>query len=113
MHSAFRGGPLAKWDAETRAAISTLGDSADGTAATEIWDVALAAEWDGRPVWFHGDIALGNLLLRDGELAAVIDFGCSGVGDPACDTVIAWRLLQGASRDAFRAALSLDAYTGA
>ena len=109
LHSAYRGGPPARWDAETRAAIETLGGSIDGAAATEIWDAALKAEWNHRPVWFHGDIAVGNLLVREGRLAAVIDFGCSGVGDPACDTVIAWTLFEGASRDAFRAALPLDA----
>ena len=63
----------------------------------------MAAGWAGDPVWFHGDVATGNLLLRDGRLAAVIDFGTSGVGDPACDVVIAWTLLSGESRDAFRA----------
>jgi aminoglycoside phosphotransferase (APT) family kinase protein len=53
-------------------------------------------------VWFHGDVAAGNLLIRDGRLAAVIDFGTSGVGDPACDLTIAWTLFTGANRDAFR-----------
>ena len=51
--------------------------------------------------------------MRDGRLAAVIDFGCSGVGDPACDLVIAWTLLTGPSRDAFRAALGVDPGTWA
>jgi aminoglycoside phosphotransferase (APT) family kinase protein len=111
LHSAFRGGPPARWDAEVRAAITKFGDSIDGKGATGVWNAALAAEWDGSPVWFHGDVAVGNLLVRDGRLAAVIDFGCSGVGDPACDTVIAWTLFAGASRDAFRAALPLDAAT--
>ncbi|MEO3774805.1 phosphotransferase [Micromonospora sp. B9E7] len=73
-----------------------------------MWQAALDATWAGPPVWFHGDIAYGNLLVRDGRLAAVIDFGCCGVGDPACDTVIAWTLLDGASRAAFRDALGLD-----
>jgi aminoglycoside phosphotransferase (APT) family kinase protein len=64
-------------------------------------------------VWVHGDVAAGNLLVRDGRLAAVIDFGCSGVGDPACDLVIAWTFLSGQSREAFRVALPLDAGTWA
>ena len=55
----------------------------------------MATSWDRAPVWFHGDVAVGNLLVRDGRLAAVIDFGTSGVGDPACDTVIAWTFLSG------------------
>ncbi len=64
-------------------------------------------------MWFHGDIAFGNLLVRDGRLAAVIDFGTSGIGDPACDVVLAWTLLSGESRTAFRETLDLDADTWA
>ena len=107
-HSFFRGGPLETYADETINAIEALGDEIDGEAARRVWDDALAAAWDGEPVWFHGDVAEGNLLLRDGRLAAVIDFGTSGVGDPACDAVIAWTLLSGQSRDAFRAALGVD-----
>ncbi len=64
-------------------------------------------------MWFHGDVAQGNLLIRDGALAAVIDFGTCGVGDPACDVVIAWTLLSRASREAFRARLDVDPGTWA
>ena len=71
----------------------------------------MASSWQRAPVWVHGDVATGNLLMRDGRLAAVIDFGSSGVGDPACDTVIAWTFLSGTSRAAFRATLDLDAET--
>jgi aminoglycoside phosphotransferase (APT) family kinase protein len=70
--------------------------------------LAMGAGWEGGPVWFHGDVATGNLLLRDGRLVAVIDFGTSGVGDPACDVVIAWTLLSGPSRDAYRSTLGVD-----
>jgi len=77
-------------------------------AATAMWEAALAATRDGPPVWFHGDVAPGNLVVRDGRLAAVIDFGCSGVGDPACDLVIAWTYLDAPARAAFRDALGLD-----
>ena len=91
--------------------IDALGDEIPGDAALRVWEDAMAAGWDGDPVWFHGDVATGNLLLRDGRLAAVIDFGTSGVGDPACDVVIAWTLLSGASRDAFRATLGADRAT--
>jgi aminoglycoside phosphotransferase (APT) family kinase protein len=64
-------------------------------------------------VWFHGDIASGNLLVRDGRLSAVIDFGTSGVGDPACDLVIAWTFFSGDSRSAFRDAVQQDTATWA
>ena len=110
-HNFFRGGPLTTYADETIDAIETLGDEIPGDAARRVWDDALAAHWDSDPVWFHGDVAEGNLLLRDGRLAAVIDFGTSGVGDPACDVVIAWTLLSGPSRDAFRAALGVDSGT--
>jgi aminoglycoside phosphotransferase (APT) family kinase protein len=112
-HNFYRGGPLTTYDAETRTAIAALGDRIDGPAATAVWEGALAATWSGPPVWFHGDVAAGNLLVSDGRLAAVIDFGTSGVGDPACDLVIAWTLLSDASRDALRAALTADPGTWA
>lgn len=107
-HSFYRGAALTVYDEETRRAITTLGDRIDGAAATAVWEAALAATWHCPRVWFHGDVASGNLLVRDGRLAAVIDFGTSGIGDPACDVVIAWTLLCGASRNAFRAALAVD-----
>ncbi len=112
-HNFKRGGPPAFYDQETREAIVKLGDSIDGAAATEVWESALATHWSNDPVWFHGDIAFGNLLVRDGRLSAVIDFGTSGVGDPACDLAIAWTLFEGESREAFRAALPLDEGTWA
>jgi len=78
---------------------------------TEIWERALASRWTQSPVWVHGDISEGNLLVRDGKLSAVIDFGSSGVGDPACDLVIAWTFLDKPAAQAFRDRLSLDAAT--
>jgi aminoglycoside phosphotransferase (APT) family kinase protein len=111
-HNFFRGGPLETYDAETRDAIAALGDRVPAEAAA-LWEAALAAPWHGPPVWVHGDVAAGNLLVRDGRLSAVIDFGSCGVGDPACDVTIAWTLLSGPSREAFRAALPLDAATWA
>jgi aminoglycoside phosphotransferase (APT) family kinase protein len=59
-------------------------------------------------VWIHGDIAVGNLLLREGRLGAVIDFGGCAVGDPACDLVIAWVFLDGPAREAFRLSAAAD-----
>jgi aminoglycoside phosphotransferase (APT) family kinase protein len=107
-HSFFRGGPLTTYDAETRAAIGELADEIETGAATEVWEAALSATWNRRPVWVHGDVAPSNLLVIDGRLNAVIDFGCSAVGDPACDTVIAWTFLSGPSREAFQADLPVD-----
>ena len=55
-------------------------------------EAAIKATWQGPPVWFHGDVSAANLLVKRGRLGAAIDFGCSGVGDPACDTTVAWTL---------------------
>jgi aminoglycoside phosphotransferase (APT) family kinase protein len=107
-HNFHRGGPLAVYEQETLDAIAALAAGVDGAAARACWEEATAASWSGEPVWFHGDVAVGNLLVRHGRLAAVIDFGTSGVGDPACDLVIAWTFLEGASRAAFREALGVD-----
>ena len=112
-HNCYRGGSLMVYDAETRHAIAALDGTIDTDAVTEVWETALQATWHGPPVWLHGDVAAGNLLVSDGRLSAVIDFGCAGVGDPACDVSIAWTLLGGASREAFRAALPVDDATWA
>ncbi|WP_309083133.1 aminoglycoside phosphotransferase family protein [Chelativorans sp.] len=112
-HNFFRGASPAVYDDETRRALDLLKGRIDTAAATEVWERALASQWEQAPVWFHGDVAWGNLLLHDGRLSAVIDFGTSGVGDPACDLAIAWTLLEGESREVFRDALSLDRDTWA
>jgi aminoglycoside phosphotransferase (APT) family kinase protein len=80
----------------------------DTRAARAVWDAAMATEITGPPVWFHGDLAHGNLLLREGRLAAVLDFGTSGVGDPASDLAIAWTMFDDSARDVFRRALPWD-----
>lgn len=112
-HNFFRGGPLAIYDAETRAALELLAADIDGAAATAVWEAALETIWDRPPVWVHGDVAPSNLLVAEGALHAVIDFGCAGVGDPACDLVVAWTFFAGESRHAFRAGLTLDDATWA
>lgn len=112
-HNFYRGGSLANYDAQTREAIVTLGSKIDVDAATAVWDLALASAWDNAPVWVHGDITIGNLLVKKGQLSAVIDFGLLAIGDPACDLVITWTLFKGESRDAFRTALKLDDATWA
>src|ERR687894_359133 len=112
-HNFFRGGPLTVYDAETRQALAALEGKIDTDAASAVWEAALTASWHGSPVWLHGDVAAGNLLVKGGRLSAVIDFGTSGVGDPSCDLAIAWTLFGGESRAAFRAALRLDEATWA
>jgi aminoglycoside phosphotransferase (APT) family kinase protein len=103
------GRPLADRDRATRAAIAQVDGVFDAPAMTQLWDAALAAPgWDRPPVWFHGDFHTGNLLTRGGRLSAVIDFGGLGVGDPACDLMVAFTLMSERSRAVFRAALGVD-----
>lgn len=115
-HSFHRGASPAHYDAETRRLLVEL----RGAVASEIldeaervWDAALTSTWEREPVWFHGDIAHGNLLIDDGRLTAVIDFGTSGVGDPACDLVMAWTFFDGDDRRIFVDGIDLDAGTWA
>ncbi|MFI5532018.1 aminoglycoside phosphotransferase family protein [Kitasatospora sp. NPDC051853] len=101
--------PLVARDRATRAAIAEVDGAFDAAAMTELWEAAISAPgWDGPAVWFHGDFHTGNLLTVDGRLSAVIDFGELGIGDPACDLVIAFTLMSAESRAAFRAALAVD-----
>ncbi len=111
LHNWYRGGPPAVFDEDTRKALAVLEGHIDTTLAAEVWQAALDCPVDGPPVWFHGDAQPGNLLLRNGRLGAVIDFGTSGVGDPSCDTTIAWTFLSGESARVFKERLPVDAAT--
>jgi len=110
-HNFFRGGPVAVYDGETQDALAALQGQIDTALAAEVWQAALRAGRQEPPVWFHGDAQPGNLLLSDGKLSAVIDFGTSGVGDPACDTTIAWTFLSGESSRIFKQRLPFDEAT--
>lgn len=111
---AYRGGPLASQDRQTRGAIAELAGMVDTDAATAVWDETMRTpDWQGPPVWVHADLMPGNLLVRDGRLGAVIDLGTTGVGDPACDLIVAWNLLPPGARDVFRAAVDVDEDTWA
>jgi aminoglycoside phosphotransferase (APT) family kinase protein len=96
-------------EADTRAAIATVGDKFSGQAMTRLWDEALSAPgWSRPPVWVHGDFHTGNLLTTNGRISAVIDFGELAIGDPACDLVVAFTLMSARSRAVFRATLDID-----
>ena len=113
-HNFFRGVPLALRDSHTRAAIEALHGVLDTDAATAAWEAALqTSEWDGPPAWIHGDLSPGNLLATQGRLSGVIDWGGLGVGDPACDLIVAWNLLSAGARRVFREALAIDEATWA
>ena len=112
-HSFNRGGPVSAWDEQTRSAIDQLADEIDVEGALKVWDAALAADWSGPAVWVHGDVTGSNLLVLEDRLSGVIDFGCSAVGDPACDLTAAWTMFEGSSRERFMRALPFDAGTWA
>lgn len=110
-HNFFRGGPVTVYADETAAATTALGTEVDRAAIELVWQAATATQWTAEPRWFHGDVAPDNLLTHGGQLTAVIDFGTSGIGDPACDTVIAWTHLDSISRTRFRRAIDVDIHT--
>jgi aminoglycoside phosphotransferase (APT) family kinase protein len=107
-HNCYRGGSLRTYAHLVRDALTELTGHIDVELVAEVWQDALDAHWDGTEAWFHGDVARGNLLLAGGQLAAVIDFGTCGVGDPACDLAIAWTLLTVEGRRAFRETMAVD-----
>jgi aminoglycoside phosphotransferase (APT) family kinase protein len=113
QHNFFRGGPLSTYDQQTRDALRDLEGQVDTRACAHVWDTALAAASTDGARWLHGDVAASNLLVRDGRLVAVIDFGGLAVGDTACDLTIAWTLFSGASRSLFRSAIACDDATWA
>jgi len=113
QHNFFRGAALTTYDTEIRDAIAALHGKVNTDAVTEVWEAALQAKWHDPPVWLHGDVSAANLLVKQGRLSAVIDFGCSGTGDPACDLTIAWTFFSGESRESFCAAVPADAATWA
>ena len=104
-----RGAPLAELDQQVRRSVSELGDRIDGAATLRSWEESLnAPDWAAMEVWVHGDLLPGNLLVVDGRLSAVIDFGGLNVGDPACDLQPAWNVFAGDSRTRYRAELEVD-----
>jgi aminoglycoside phosphotransferase (APT) family kinase protein len=107
-HSFKRGGPVTAWDEQTRATIDVLGHEIDRDGALAVWEAATAAVLSSPDVWVHGDVTGSNLLVTDGRLCGVIDFGCAAVGDPACDLTPAWTTFHGSSRRRFVAALDAD-----
>jgi aminoglycoside phosphotransferase (APT) family kinase protein len=101
-----RGIPLAERDDEIRYWLARFDGDPRVTAE---WERALAAPpWGGPPVWHHGDLDVRNWLVREGRICGVIDWGSMGVGDPACDVMVAWKLHSAEARDAFRETLPTD-----
>ncbi|MFB6855067.1 MULTISPECIES: aminoglycoside phosphotransferase family protein [unclassified Streptomyces] len=107
--ASYRSEPLAQRDEVTRSAIHELRAELHGDGATAVWESALRAHgWAGPAVWIHADLQPGNVLVADGRLSAVIDFGCLGLGDPAVDLIAAWYLLPAGAREVFRTGSGAD-----
>jgi aminoglycoside phosphotransferase (APT) family kinase protein len=100
----FRGQPIDELRPRVLDSIERLGSSIDAGAVTAQLDrLTDVADWTGAPLWLHGDLHSANLLVRDGTICAVIDFGDITSGDPAVDLAIGWMLFDGAALDEFRA----------
>jgi len=110
-HSFGRGGPLSVYDADVHGCLDAMPADITRAAVLDIWDAAVSSPFKSEPGWFHGDMVPSNLLVRHGRLAAVIDFGTCGVGDPACDLVLAWTFLDAPSRHTFQEQLNVDTGT--
>ncbi|MCB0972243.1 MAG: aminoglycoside phosphotransferase family protein [Acidimicrobiales bacterium] len=110
-----RGRSLAVHDEAVCAGVRVLAErgEVDHRRAIAVWEAALAAEpWGLPPVWVHGDLLPGNLVLRSGRLAGVIDWSAAGLGDPACEAMLAWGWSR-AARRRFGDAVGLDDATWA
>jgi aminoglycoside phosphotransferase (APT) family kinase protein len=101
--------PLARLDERVRRDLAQLEREIDVGAILCVWDESLAAPtWDEPGAWLHGDLHPSNLLVRDGRIVAVLDFGLLGVGDPAADLFVGWSLLDAPSRAVFQEAAQAD-----
>ena len=103
-HSFYRGTSLLHFDSEARSVLRAPDEE-------KVWEAAIASDFGGPPTWFHGDLAPGNILIEDGRLSAVIDWGTSGVGDTACDLTIAWTYFDASDRQVFAKEAGVDADT--
>lgn len=110
-HNFYRGGDLQIYDKETRYLLTLFPSTFDCVELMRIWEKALSTKWDGPPVWVHGDLVSSNMLMQNGRLTAIIDFGILGTGDPACDLAMYWTFFSGNSRVIFKEQLGLDEAT--
>ena len=111
LHNWWRGDHLSVYEKGAMGQIEELSSIINSKKALDLWNQAYDTKWDKDPVWIHGDVAIGNILIDNGKLSAVIDFGGMAVGDPACDLVIAWTYFNGKSRDIFIKNMEIDENT--
>lgn len=108
QHNFWRGDHIHVYSHEVYSFIPKLGKVIDSNKAIYLWELACATSWTNPPVWVHGDVAVGNILIQDGMLSGIIDFGGMAVGDPACDLGIAWTYFSDTSREIFMQIMNLD-----
>jgi len=111
IHNFYRGGDLAVYNEQSKNAIENNKEIFNEHLLKEIWDLSLDSKWGADPVWLHGDVAPGNILVKDGKLYAIMDFGILGVGDPSCDAAMAWTFFDDNSRKVFKKTLNMDEET--
>lgn len=111
QHNWWRGDHISVYDKEAREQFSALSGIIDRHRAVNLWEQACITKWNKPPVWIHGDFAIGNMLVKNNKVSAIIDFGGMGIGDPACDLVIAWTYLTGKARNIFIQEIDLDEET--
>jgi aminoglycoside phosphotransferase (APT) family kinase protein len=101
----YRGGALEGRTVAFEERLGSLAEAVDGATARRVWQLALAAAgFAGPPRWLHGDLHPANVLVKDGTVVAVIDFGDLCAGDPATDLAGGWMLLPEPAYDGFLAA---------
>jgi aminoglycoside phosphotransferase (APT) family kinase protein len=108
QHNWWRGDHVSVYDKGAREQIEELAGVIDAESALNLWEHACKTKWHKPPVWVHGDFAIGNMLIKNNKLSAIIDFGGMAIGDPACDLVIAWTFLKGTAREIFIQEMVLD-----
>lgn len=108
QHNWWRGDHVSIYDKGAREQIAMLAHLIDTKKALNLWNTACNTHWNRAPVWIHGDVAIGNILIQDNKLAAIIDFGGMAVGDPACDLVMIWTFFHKEARDIFIKEMNLD-----
>jgi len=103
--SSFRGVPLAQREGAVRQRAAQLADVIDAGAVLKCWaELSSAPTWSGPPLWLHGDLHPANVLVHEGRVSAVIDFGDITSGDPATDLAVVWMMFPAEARPVFRTA---------